>query len=77
MKPAAAEVAWGGHAEHAQVRQAVDDRARDVGLAVDLGGIDVLVGELADGVDGRLGLGRTLGVELWIREEILPRNSPW
>ena len=40
-EPPAAPLRGRGHAQHAELGQPVDDRARDVGLAVDRGGVDL------------------------------------
>ena len=78
-EPAAAELDGRGHAQHAELGQALDHRGRDVGLAVDRGGVDVRVGERADRghrlLDRRpLGLGQ-LGIgEERIAAELAPEQ---
>ncbi len=62
-EPAAAELGRRRHAEHAEVRQAVDDLARDVGLAIDPRGIEMLVAEAFELGDRLFHLGPLVGRE--------------
>ena len=80
---AAAPLGGRGHAQHAQLGQAVDHRARDVGVAVDRGGVDVRrrrtarTAATAASTAGPLGLGQ-LGVGEERRRRGTRRGTgPW
>src|ERR1043165_1945913 len=66
---AAAELRGRRHAENAEARKSVDDVARDVGIAIDGGGVDVVMCILLQFRDRFLDGGPLLRVEFRIREQ--------
>ena len=74
---AAAKLHRGGHPEHAQLRQTVNHRPRNIGLAVDLRGVDVRLREDPHGRNRVLGALAGRGVELRIgKEDFAPEIAP-
>ncbi len=56
-KTAAAHFLRRGHAEHADAAEAIDDMARDIGLAIDLLGIEMFIQENAQLIDRAIDIG--------------------